>query len=82
MDRTNINKELLNKCITESFSGQDEDIDDNTLLKEDHEKFKNEAIQIWPSILINNKIYKIRLIIFHILFFKIPKLIRELWILT
>ena len=59
MDKLNINKTLVKNCIDSSFVGDDEDLDDNTILKEDHEKFKNEGIQTWPSVLINNNIYKV-----------------------
>ena len=59
MKKINLNASLVNSCIAKSFAGDDEDIDDNTLLKVDQEKFKNQGIQIWPSILINNVIYKV-----------------------
>jgi hypothetical protein len=59
MENIFINKSLIQSCIDDSFLGTDEDLDDNTILKEDHEKFKNEGIQIWPSIIINNNIYKV-----------------------
>lgn len=78
MNKTNIDKILVNKCILESFSGTDEDLDDNKLLKEDHERFKNEAIQIWPSILINNMIYKVQL---FIIYKQYMNFFREQWIL-
>lgn len=59
LKQTKINEDTINSCMKESFEGSDEDLDDNKLLKEDHEKFKNEGIQIWPSVLINNAIYKV-----------------------
>jgi len=55
----NINKTAVELCINESFVGNDENLDDNLILKENHDKFKNEGIQIWPSIFINNAIYKV-----------------------
>ena len=52
-------KTAVDLCISESFLGTSENFDDNVILKENHDKFKNEGIQIWPSLLINNMIYKV-----------------------
>lgn len=42
-----------------SFNGQNENLDDNQILKKDHELFKNNGIQAWPSVVINNVFYRV-----------------------
>lgn len=59
MELTKIDQNEVENCMKSSFQGTDEDIDDNDILKENFEKFKNEGIQIWPSILINKVLYKV-----------------------
>lgn len=58
-ENLNINQEKIKTCITDSFDGPNENLDDNKLLKKDHELFKNNAIQAWPSVVINNVFYRV-----------------------
>lgn len=60
MELTKIDQNEVENCMKSSFQGTDEDIDDNDILRENFEKFKNEGIQNWPSILINKVLYKVR----------------------
>lgn len=48
--KLSFDKKLIKKCIDESFIGDNWDMDDNTILKEDLELLNQKGIMFYPSI--------------------------------
>ncbi|CAK65401.1 unnamed protein product (macronuclear) [Paramecium tetraurelia] len=58
MKKLNINPETIQSCYDKSFSAGDDELDDNTLLSEQHQINLNYSATSWPILYINDLKYK------------------------
>jgi len=47
----------LEICVTEGFAGDNFELDDNSVLKEERESYITEGVQYWPSVFIDHQHY-------------------------
>lgn len=53
-----MNSVAIQKCIDDSFDGEDKELADNTILKEEHNLFLSQGIQSWPLLVVNHQQYR------------------------
>lgn len=53
MKEMDLDVELIQKCVKDSFAGADFELDDNKLLREEQALFHDQGIQTWPWLIVN-----------------------------
>ncbi|CAD8184986.1 unnamed protein product [Paramecium octaurelia] len=58
LEQVEIDQQQIEKCYKESFSGQNDDLDDNKLLAKEYERTEQLQIRAWPILYINDIKYR------------------------
>lgn len=68
--RINVNE--VNRCVTESFEG-DPAVTDNQYLREERNTFVKRGVQSWPTLVINQIIFRVICFFYEMKMFEIRK---------
>lgn len=59
MVAVSISPKNVDECVKGSFDGSDMNKDDNSILREERQRFVKRGIQNWPTLMINNATYRV-----------------------